>query len=214
MKQCKIKQIIAIILSLCITCLTNTTIRASEKEDLKTQCETVEKQIKTGTIQSIDKTKVPKDIQVIKTNTPEEYEKVLKSLENETLQNTEEYEKENMSMSNSLRSSYPTNVTKTYTTNGGTFKIVERAVIKIKNKQGNLEIKSTAINLTGFTYSLKIVGKQWNNSIDKKVATIKCHFIIRHYITTPIGEIKIYDNPHMQSFKYSKDKGIFNKVLK
>lgn len=132
-------------------------------------------------------------------------------MSNETLQDTEE----NENMSNKSRSSsYPMNVTKTYTTNGGTFKIVERAIIKIKNKQGDLQIKSTAINLTGFTYSLKIVGKQWDNTVKKKVASIKCHFNIRHYITTPFGEIKMYDNPHTQSFKYSKDKGIFNKVLK
>ena len=211
MIQRTVKQIIAIILLLGIMISTDVTIKANETKDLKTQCENIENQIKVGTIQSINKSQVPKDVQVIKTNTVEEYEKVLKDLSNETLQDTEE----NENMSNKSRSSsYPMNVTKTYTTNGGTFKIVERAIIKIKNKQGDLQIKSTAINLTGFTYSLKIVGKQWDNTVKKKVASIKCHFNIRHYITTPFGEIKMYDNPHTQSFKYSKDKGIFNKVLK
>ena len=33
-------------------------------------------------------------------------------------------------------------------------------------------------------------------------------------IKTNTVEDKMYDNPHTQSFKYSKDNGIFNKVLK
>ena len=155
MIQRTVKQITAIILLLGIMISTNITIKANETKDLKTQCENIENQIKVGTIQSINKSQVPKDVQVIKTNTVEEYEKVLKDLSNETLQDTEEYE--NMS-DKSRSSSYPMNVTKTYTTNGGTFKIVEKAIIKIKNKQGDLQIKSTVINLTGFTYSMKIEG--------------------------------------------------------
>lgn len=208
-----------IILLLMIICVEVPLINVNAQTGNLQEYRMIDHEIKKGTISTISRSELPNDIIPYKVNSQNEYKELLNNLskESNTFEETTDIkEVSNYSIMAKKSNKYPYNKTATYTANSGTFKVVETAVIQVKNSKKELAIKSKSIKLTGFTYSLKLTDKHWNNSIskDKKTATVKCSYNIRHYIATPIGEIRVYDVPHSQSFKYSVNKGIYDKKLK
>lgn len=212
-----IKKLVVSMLLASILILNQDAVYAVDTNNIKTEVNNITTMYqnmfaKNGiTMKRISLSEVPSDVKVIKTNSVDEYKKVLASIRQETQCTFKDtFSQENISIDKvkKVRTSK-----KMYTASSLlTHFNLSAKISEYSNSTVKAYKSSCQMTMTGITYGKKLKNKEfsiryYNNN--KKVR-VQCDYVIQYYISTPWGDIETISDGKNQFFYFTVKDGVHN----